>query len=1021
MVNRWRTFLGFWTGISLGLGGFAEDLALSPEAERGTFGVDAGLSVEGVAAEPWVRSPAALAWDERGLLHVVENPGYPVGPRPGGVPEGALVRLADRDGDGQVDERVVIADGFHFPNGLMRWRGGWLVTDAPSLWWVSDTNGDGRADVREVWFTGFGTNQTTQLRACYPTLGPDGWIYLARGLTGGLVTSPKWPHLEPVDLKAGDFRFRPDGSRAEAIGGNAQFGLVVDDVGRRFLVSNRNPLMHAVCAPRWWRRHPALPFSEVVQDVSPSGYEAKVFPLSADSTTAGFMPELMAAPHAGTFTAACGIHQHFGDGLPAAYQGDWFICEPAQNLVQRQRAEPDGPTFRSRRQGEGREFLASTDTWFRPVFAATGPDGALYVADLYRKVIDHPEYLPVEVRRRLDFEAGKNLGRVWRVRSAGATGALVQETLADKAVNELIEALSSTNGWVRQTAHRLLLERGAGEYLDALLASLDRTLIGLGAFDVGLERRKTTDPMVGTAWGVVRRLWLLSEALGTEAGRQAAGSDRVKRGWACLLRALWDPSPLVREVGWRIHQARDGEAKHALPDVGYEWVDFWARDPSAAVRFHFALQCGQQEDWTPVVPALVTIARLDGGDRWIRAAVLSGLKGREEAFLRRLLSEPLAEGVGTSALLGDLAWICAADEGLAARRLLLDRILASGNSVPAWGLTALTRLSEGLRSRGRPSLGTWLDEAVRERADAKEWLGGWQVIRARAVEVAGDASAAMERRVAAVRFLGEVGFEASREALAGALKRGQPEAVQLEAVRVVGRFELPEAGKWLATAGAWDDWPSSVRSAAIAVMSERTTLVPSLLELLERGVLPAWVVEPQRRRTLQGHSDPAIRDRARKLFADAGGGDRRKAFEALKPVLVMDASAPRGREVFLKACASCHRSGADGVAVGPDLTGVKNQPAEALLLHIVVPDAEIYPGYQACEVETADGRSLTGLLVSETPQSVVLKRAGGEQETLDRGVIRSLTMSRVSLMPQELERTMSHQEMADLIRYLKSP
>jgi len=920
-----------------------------------------------------------------------------------------------------MDERLVVADGFHFPNGLMRWRGGWLVTDAPSLWWVSDTHGDGRADVREVWFTGFGTNQTTQLRACYPTLGPDGWIYLARGLTGGLVTSPKWPRLAPVDLKEGDFRFRPDGSRAEAIGGNAQFGLVLDDVGRRFLVSNRNPLMHAVCGPRWWRRHPALPFSEVVQDVSPSGYEAEVFPLSVDSTTAGYMPELMAAPHAGTFTAACGIHQHFGEGLASEYQGHWFICEPAQNLVQRQRAEPDGPTFRSGRVGDGREFMASKDSWFRPVFAATGPDGALWVADLYRKVIDHPEYLPVEVRGRLDFEAGKDLGRLWRVRSADASVPLGKVSLADRTVDEWVEALGSTNVWVRQTAHRLLLERGVGECLDGLLASLDRTLIEAKKLELGSVRRRATDPVVGPAWGVGRRLWLLSEALGTEAGRGAAGSERVNRASACFLRALWDPSPSVREVGWRILQAREPDAKHALPDVGYEWVDFWARDPSPAVRFHFILQCGQQDDWTPVVPALVTVARLDGGNRWTRAAVLSGLKGREEAFLRQLFSEPLPEDAGVSALLGDLAWMCAADEGGAARRLLLDRILGSGDSVPAWGLTALTRLSEGLRSRGRPALGSWLDEAVRERAEAKAWHVGWQAIRDRAVAMAGDASAAVGRRVAAIRFLGVVGFEASKEALSGVLRRGQPEAVQLEAVRVLGRFDLPDVGGWMAGAGAWDEWPSSVRSAAISVMSERTTLVPSLLELLERGVLPVWVVEPQRRRALQGHSDPMIRDRARKLFAEAGGGDRRKAFEALKPVLAMEASGSRGREVFLKACANCHRSGADGVAVGPDLTGVKNQPAEALLLHIVVPDAEIYPGYQACEVETSDGRSLTGLLVSETPQSVVLKRAGGEQETLDRVAIRSLSMSRVSLMPQELERTMSPQELADLIRYLKSP
>ncbi|MCC6231954.1 MAG: dehydrogenase, partial [Verrucomicrobiales bacterium] len=348
---------------------------LDPAAAHATFATEPGLSVDLIAAEPVVRSPAALAWDEQGRLHVAENPDYPVGPAPGQNPQGAIVRLTDTDGDGLLDQRAVLAEGLRYPNGLMPWRGGWLVTDAPDLLWLCDTNHDARADVREVWFTGFATNQTTQLRANAPTLGPDGWIYVARGLVGGTVTSPRWPRLQPVDLQAGDFRFRPDGSAAEAIGGNAQFGLVLDDVGRRFLVSNRNPLRHAVLDPRWWARHPWLPLTEVVQDVSPTGYEAKVFPRSLDTTTAGFMPEFLAAPHAGTFTSACGIHQHFGGGLGAEREGSWLICEPAQNLVQRQIATARGATFSSRRATESGEFLTSTDPWFHPVFATTGPDG----------------------------------------------------------------------------------------------------------------------------------------------------------------------------------------------------------------------------------------------------------------------------------------------------------------------------------------------------------------------------------------------------------------------------------------------------------------------------------------------------------------------------------------------------------------------------------------------------------------------------------------------------------------------
>jgi len=144
---------------------------------------------------------------------VAENRGYPTG-APDGTPQGRIALLEDTDGDGRMDKRTDFATGLSFPNSMLPWRHGLLVTDAPNLYWLSDTNHDGQADERETWFTGFATNQSTQLRACYPRLGPDGWIYVSRGWSGGVVSSPKWTNLPAVDLKGGDFRFRPDGAAA---------------------------------------------------------------------------------------------------------------------------------------------------------------------------------------------------------------------------------------------------------------------------------------------------------------------------------------------------------------------------------------------------------------------------------------------------------------------------------------------------------------------------------------------------------------------------------------------------------------------------------------------------------------------------------------------------------------------------------------------------------------------------------------------------------------------------------------
>ena len=217
----------------------------------------------------------------------------------------------------------------------------------------------------------------------------------------------------------------------------------------------------------------------------------------------------------------------------------------------------------------------------------------------------------------------------------------------------------------------------------------------------------------------------------------------------------------------------------------------------------------------------------------------------------------------------------------------------------------------------------------------------------------------------------------------------------------------------------WVRLPQPVRDVALGALTSRAALLPALYDAIERGDLPVWSVDPQRRRQLQNHTDPALRERARTLFASAGGGDRLRVYEELKPILAEPASGVRGHAVYTRTCANCHQLGGEGVKVGPDLTGVRNQPAEALLLHVVVPDAEIYPGYQACEIETRDGRSLTGLLVAETAETIVLRRAGGEQETVGRTAVASMALSRLSLMPQELERTMTRQELADLIAYLR--
>ncbi|MEO7297088.1 MAG: PVC-type heme-binding CxxCH protein, partial [Verrucomicrobiota bacterium] len=445
--------------------GFAIDGALTPDEAIATFQLEPGLKVELVVAEPMVVDPVALAWDESGKMFVVEDRGYPVGPGKGNPPVGKIILLEDSNGDGKYDKRTVFADGLTFPNGVMPWKGGVYVTCAPNVYYFKDTNGDGVADVKQIVFKGFQDLSTTQLRVSHPTLNIDNWAYLTSGLTAAKVTSPEHPDRPAVFLNRVDGRFRPGTDDIEPTAGAAQFGQTFDNFGRKFICSNRNHIQHVVMQLEYLKRNPHLAFSDVVQDIPDHGAACKLFPLSANITTA--------ASHTGFFTSACGVLIYDGTALPEKYRGNSFTCEPAGNLVHHDVLSPSNETFVAKRAYEDREFIASPDNWFRPVNLTVGPDGALYLCDMYRKTIEHPDYLPEATRKITDFESGKDKGRIWRIVAASRESAAnfspkeknqprshESQPRLDKAnVKELCAELNNPNRWWRMTAQRLLIER----------------------------------------------------------------------------------------------------------------------------------------------------------------------------------------------------------------------------------------------------------------------------------------------------------------------------------------------------------------------------------------------------------------------------------------------------------------------------------------------------------------------------------------------------------------------------------
>ncbi|TXT51231.1 MAG: Membrane-bound dehydrogenase domain protein, partial [Limisphaerales bacterium] len=413
-----------------------------------------GFTVELVAAEPLIKAPVAFDWDAAGRLWVVEMPDYPLGLDGRGQPGGTVKFLTDTDGDGRYDQATTFLDGLPFPTGVMPWRNGVLISAAPDILFAADTDGDGKADVRKVLFTGF-REGNQQHRVNGFEWGLDGWIYAANGDSGGTVNG--------VNISGRDFRFRPDTGEFEPESGQTQYHRSRDDWGNWFGNNNPTWLWHYTISDAYLRRNPRLAVKTTKQVLANYPDSTRVFAVSQ-------LPIRFNQPQsAGHVTSGCGSAPYRDELFGPAFATSVFACEPVHNAVHREVLTPDGATFTSRRaeDEQDREFLASTDPWFRPVLARTGPDGALYVADYCRFVLEHPEWIAPETQSRLDLRAGADKGRLYRVLPVGAK-LRATPNLAKLNNAALAAALDSPNGWQRDTVQRLLFERSAKDTAPAL-------------------------------------------------------------------------------------------------------------------------------------------------------------------------------------------------------------------------------------------------------------------------------------------------------------------------------------------------------------------------------------------------------------------------------------------------------------------------------------------------------------------------------------------------------------------------
>jgi putative membrane-bound dehydrogenase-like protein len=942
---------------------------LSPEAEQATFAIEPGYTIELVAAEPDVQSPVALAFDARNRLWVVEMLDYPNGPAPGKPAEGRIVVLEDGDGDGRYTRSAVFADELLFANGILPWRDGVIVTQAPRILWLRDTDGDLQCDTREVWLEGFAT-ENPQLRVSHPILGLDGWVIVANGLRGGKIRDLREAQSPILDLSGHDLKFDPLAPGARLLAGMGQYGNTLDAFGQRFVCTNRNHLVPIQFEERYAARNPWLVPPGPLADNQNAGGAAKVYPLSRQFTTSSL--------HVGSFSAACGVHARTDDGFVPAGKTWVFTCEPTGNLVHAEEIRPEMAGLIGQPIAQGREFLATPDEWCRPVFLADGPDGALYMADMYRAVIEHPEWMPEELKHRADLNEGKNLGRIWRIRRTGepAGAALRRPLLAAAAPADWVRELASPIAWRRTTAQRLLLEHQGEKPVAALHAMV-------------------SDPGA-PAVARVHAAWLL-ERFGKLEDEE-------------IVRLLQHAHPRVREQGLVLAESRLASA----PGLA-EAARALARDGDPRVRCQAALSLGFLAD-EGTIHALVAIATRDAGDARTRLAIASGRPETTIPVLQALLQLPTTgtgdaeSGQARAAIVEDLATLVGRNTGTASQEQGLTLLSHAGDSARL-KLAAVSGLAAGLRERGA-RLGALLaargDDEVR------------RALRSCCFEALESRSGAesLPARVQAVRLLPEFADPESRKRLAETIADAPEPELRMAAARAAA--SLPDDLALPMLIPAWAGATPALRGELAEILASTPARANALLDAVEQGGIAPTDLPPAIVRRLAREGSGPVRTRAEKLLQSALPADRSAILAQYASAAEQPGDPARGAEVFQRVCATCHRIGGRGVAVGPDISDTRVKTSQQLLMDILHPNAAIDANYVAHAVALQDGRVLTGLIAGETSAGLILRRAEAQEDRILRSDVEEIRSTGISLMPEGLEKDITVSQMADLIAFLKN-
>ena len=957
-----------------GITGRSRAGGLPPEKAAAAMGVPEGFSVKLLAAEPDVRQPIAMCFDDRGRLWVVECYAYP-SKVPAAEARDRILIFEDTDGDHVLDSRKVFFEGLNLASGIAVGFGGAWVGAAPDFMFIPDADGDDVPDGEpRILLDGWGAQDTHETLNSF-IWGPDGWLYGCHGVfTHSAVGKPGTPEADRVRINAGIWRYHPTRHEFEVFseGTSNPWGIDFNDLGHAFQTACVIPHLYHVIPGARYQRQAGQHFNPYTFDDIKTIARHRHWSGNQWNDADRAASDAIGGGHA--HSGAC---IYLGGSWPEQHRGRLFMNNIHGARLNEDRLTPAGSGY----VGDGEpDFLFANDSWSQFISLQVGPDGQMVLIDWYDQTQCHQQRDAVD----------RGNGRIFKVIHGRASPS--KADLARESDRALVDLLGHANDWFVRHARRLLQERAAA---DRLAADTPRLLHEALAAATTAPRK-------------LRSIW----ALHVTGSLDEAG----------LVRLLDDPEPAVR--GWVIQLA--AERKRVSPALLDRFAVLAGRDPSPVVRLALAsaLQRVPPEDRWPIATALVGHAE-DASDHNLPLMLWYAIEPLVPLDTVRALDLAAASRIPTVAKF--VVRRAAFDES--GYGPLVDRMASADSAGRTW---MLEQVIAALAARGRMAappawqrgweiLSADADEDVRRLARlVAVRLGDPRVVpqmRATVADTAADASARRDALAALVA--------AKDDSLPPILwKLCADPAIQKDAFAALAA--VPHDGT---PAAILADYPSLVddaRQAAISTLVSRPAWTLALLDAIAAGRVPRSDLSAYTVGQLARSKDKRVLDGLQKVWGTvrATPADRHAEFATwrtrLGPEAMKRADLSHGRATFMKTCGSCHQLHGEGGRIGPDLTGSNRADLEYLLANLLDPSAIVGRDYQTTIVVTGDGRSIVGVVVEETPTSVALQTPT-ERVVVPLDDIESRVLSPQSLMPENQLAQLSPEAARDLVAYLRHP